>query len=119
MVPGLELATRLILEMCGGEASEVSLAGEIPAPPPAIDFDPAYVKRLAGLELPREPYTDDPGDARLRARGPGPSRVQPPSWRRDVEGKADLVEEVARIAGYDALPAEPLPPLPRVRPAAC
>ena len=39
--------------------------------------------------------------------------MQPPTWRRDVDGKADLVEEVARIAGYDALPAEPLPTLPR------
>ncbi|HEY1426545.1 MAG TPA: phenylalanine--tRNA ligase subunit beta, partial [Caulobacteraceae bacterium] len=110
VVPGLELATRLILEFCGGEASEISVAGAIPAPPPAIDFDPGYVRKLAGLDL---------RDSRIRTilealgftyEG---ARVQPPSWRRDVEGKADLVEEVARIAGYDALLAEPLPPAQR------
>src|SRR5580658_344301 len=110
VVPGLELATQLILEMCGGEASEVRLAGEIPAPPPAIDFDPAYVRKLAGLDLP-------PARIRTILEALGfvyeGARVQPPTWRRDVEGKADLVEEVARIAGYDALPAEPLPPIGR------
>ena len=114
VVPGLELATRLILEFCGGEASEISVAGAIPLPPPAIDFDPAYVRKLAGLDLPE-------GRIRtiLEALGftyegaKNREVVQPPSWRRDVEGKADLVEEVARIAGYGALPAEPLPPAPR------
>jgi phenylalanyl-tRNA synthetase beta chain len=110
VVPGLELATRLVLELCGGEASEIRVAGQIPAPPPAIDFDPAYVKRLAGIELPNDRIRTI-----LATLGFGFDgwRVQPPTWRRDVEGKADLVEEVARIAGYDALPAEPLPPMAR------
>ena len=113
VLPGLELATRLILELCGGEPSEVTVAGSPPAPPPAIPFDPAAVRRLAGLALPPERIA-----AVLEAlgfvvdAGAGPWRVQPPSWRRDVEGPADLVEEVARIAGYGALPAEPLPALP-------
>ena len=108
LVPGLELATRLILELCGGEASEVTLAGEAPAPPTAMSFDRSYVKKLSGLDI---------GDARIDeiltklgfvVVG---DQVTPPSWRRDVEGKADLVEEVARIQGYDALPATPLPEL--------
>jgi phenylalanyl-tRNA synthetase beta chain len=110
VVPGLELATALILAFCGGEASDLALAGELPADPPRIAFDPGYVQRLAGLELPNDRIRtiletlgfDWQGDA-----------VQPPSWRRDVEGRADLVEEVARIAGYDALPATPLPPVGR------
>jgi phenylalanyl-tRNA synthetase beta chain len=110
VVPGLELATRLILEFCGGEASEVSLAGEIPAPPPAIDFDPAYVRKLAGLDASESRIRTILETLGFRFEG---WRVFPPSWRRDVEGKADLVEEVARIAGYDALPAEPLPPAQR------
>jgi phenylalanyl-tRNA synthetase beta chain len=110
VVPGLELATRLILDLCGGEASEVRLAGEIPAPPAAIDFDPAYVARLAGLRLPDERIRTILTKLGFTVDG---RRVTPPTWRRDVEGKADLVEEVARIAGYDALPAEPLPPMPR------
>jgi len=110
MVPGLELATKLVLELCGGEPSEIRVAGQIPAPPPAIDFDPAYVKKLAGIELPNDRIRTI-----LATLGFGFDgwRVQPPTWRRDVDGKADLVEEVARIAGYDALPAESLPPMAR------
>ena len=54
VVPGLELATRLILELCGGEPSEVVVAGSIPAPPAAFDFDPGYVHRLSGLAIGRE-----------------------------------------------------------------
>ena len=108
LVPGLELATKLILELCGGEASEVTLAGEAPAPPTAMTFDRSYVKRLSGLDI---------GDARIDeiltrlGFAVAGDQVTPPSWRRDVEGKADLVEEVARIQGYDALPATPLPEL--------
>jgi phenylalanyl-tRNA synthetase beta chain len=110
VVPGLELATRLILDLCGGEASEVRVAGHAPAPPKAIAFDRAFVKKLSGL-------TVDPGriDEILEKLGfmVDGDAVTPPSWRRDVEGKADLVEEVARIEGFDALPAQPLPDMPR------
>ena len=110
VVPGLELATRLILDLCGGEPSEIVVVGQAPADPAAFDFDPAYVKRLAGMDLSRERIADI-----LKALGFGLEtggavwRVTPPSWRRDVEGPADLVEEVARIEGFDALPDTPLP----------
>jgi phenylalanyl-tRNA synthetase beta chain len=106
VVPGIELATAMILDLCGGEASELRIAGQAPAPPQGFAFDRAYVKKLSGLDLPgarideileKLGFTLD-GDA-----------VTPPSWRRDIEGKADLVEEVARIHGYDNLPADPLP----------
>ena len=110
LIPGIELATRLILEMCGGEASEVVLAGAAPGQPPAIDFDPAYVERLSGLAVSAERVWSVLGDLGFAVQG---GRVQPPSWRRDVDGKADLVEEVARVVGYGALPDEPLPELPR------
>ena len=107
LLPGLELATRLILDICGGEASEAVLAGQAPARPAPFAFDRGYVEALSGLSIPRERI-----DGILAALGFGldGETVAPPSWRRDVEGKADLVEEVARIAGYDALPATPLPP---------
>jgi len=109
MVPGLELATRLILDLCGGEPSDVVVAGQALADPAPFAFDPARVGHLTGLSL------DDDRIAEILtrlgfeiARG-APWTVTPPSWRRDVEGPADLVEEVARIQGYDALPSTPLP----------
>lgn len=110
MVDGLELATRLILDLCGGEPSAVTVAGEIPAPPEGFDFDFGYVEALSGLAVPHAKSRQILTDLGFDIDG---SRVTPPSWRRDVEGKADLVEEVARIAGYDALPATPLPEVPR------
>jgi len=112
-VAGLELATELILEFCGGQASEVRVSGQPPAPPPPFDFDPAYVKQLSGLEVPRGRVLDILGALGFSVTGAGQVvTVQPPSWRRDVEGKADLVEEVARIEGFDALPSTPLPDAP-------
>ena len=126
VVPGLELATKLILDLCGGEPSEIVVAGEAPAAPGPFLFDPAYVGQLSGLEI--EP---DNSLSILRALGfaiAAPKDVSatafamhadsevcvtPPTFRRDVEGKADLVEEVARIAGYGALPSTPLPEVPR------
>ena len=113
VVPGLELATQMILDLCGGEPSEVTVSGQAPAAPEGFAFDPAYVKRLSGLSL-----TDDRIFAILTALGftvmrGSPWTVVPPSWRRDVEGPADLVEEVARIEGFDSLPHTPLPETPR------
>jgi phenylalanyl-tRNA synthetase beta chain len=114
VLPGLDLATKLVLELCGGEPSEVVLAGQLPTPPASIVFDPNYVRHLAGIEIPRSGIQEILTHLGFEIQSKGINFiVQPPTWRRDVEGKADLVEEVARIAGYDALPATPLPPLPR------
>ncbi|MFL5298673.1 MAG: phenylalanine--tRNA ligase subunit beta [Phenylobacterium sp.] len=107
--PGLELATKLILELCGGEASEVRVAGEVPARPAAFAFDRGYVKKLSGLTVPPARIDAILTDLGFELQG---ELVQPPSWRRDVEGKADLVEEVARIEGFGSLPSEPLPEMP-------
>ena len=112
VVPGLELATKLILELCGGEASDIQVTGEPLAPVPAVDFDPAYVHRLAGLSVGHEGVQEILTRIGFEVRPHGARlHVQPPSWRRDVEGPADLVEEVARITGYGALPSTPLPAL--------
>jgi phenylalanyl-tRNA synthetase beta chain len=108
-VPGLELATKLILALCGGEPSEVTVVGEAPAAPGPIAFDRSYVRQLSGLDLPSERIDQILVDLGFALDG---EAVTPPTWRRDVEGKADLVEEVARIEGYDALPASPLPEVP-------
>jgi phenylalanyl-tRNA synthetase beta chain len=110
LVDGIELATRLILDFCGGEPSEVTLAGQAPERPAAFDFDPQYVHQLSGLSIGREGVLEILTRLGFEISGSGSKvHVQPPSWRRDVEGKADLVEEVARIAGFDALPSTPLP----------
>jgi phenylalanyl-tRNA synthetase beta chain len=113
VVAGLELATKLVLELCGGEASEVSVAGRAPDPVAAVTFDPAYVAKLGGLDIPRERSLEILTALGFEISGAGKAlSVQPPTWRRDVEGKADLVEEVTRIHGYDRLFAVPLPELP-------
>ncbi|WAC47100.1 phenylalanine--tRNA ligase subunit beta [Asticcacaulis sp. SL142] len=113
VVPGLELATRLILDLCGGEASEIVVEGAPPARRADVTFDPAYVEKLTGLEVP-----NDQIETILTALGfgvtktqnsSGPWTVSVPSFRRDVDGKADLVEEVARIYGFNKIPSTPLP----------
>lgn len=110
VVPGIELATQMILDLCGGEPSEITVAGQAPEPPKAFDFDPEHVHRLSGLSLGRDGVLNILHRLGFATEGSGVTvRVTPPSWRRDVEGSADLVEEVARIAGYDQLPATPLP----------
>lgn len=105
---GLDLATRLILEHCGGEASDMLVAGEAPAAPEPFAFDPDRVRTLAGISV-----TQARARAILKTLGfeANPENagakvliVKPPSWRRDVEGGADLVEEIARIEGFDKLP---------------
>jgi phenylalanyl-tRNA synthetase beta chain len=108
VIPGLELATQLILEFCGGEASEIVVAG---APPPwrrTIPFSPAEVKRLGGLDLPREQIIRILTKLGFAITGDDPLAVMPPSWRADVHGAADLVEEVVRIHGLENVPAVPM-----------
>jgi phenylalanyl-tRNA synthetase beta chain len=108
IVPGVELATRLIMDICGGEPSEIMLAGEIPAPPQPVTFDPDRVRTLSGIDVKPTRVRAVLKDLGFEtsAEGQGSKRivVQPPTWRRDVEGQADLVEEVARIEGYDKMP---------------
>ncbi|MBX3485143.1 phenylalanine--tRNA ligase subunit beta [Phenylobacterium sp.] len=109
-VHGIEQATQLILALCGGEPSEVRVAGRAPAPPAPFAFDRSYVKKLSGLDVPAARIDEILTKLGFAVSG---DTVQPPSWRRDVEGKADLVEEVARIEGFDNLPALPLPEIAR------
>jgi len=110
VVPGLEQATQLILELCGGEPSEIRVAGHAPAPPATIAFDRSYVKKLSGLDVGAARIDEILTKLGFEVDG---DAVTPPSWRRDVEGKADLVEEVARIEGFDSLPVTPLPDIAR------
>ncbi|MBL4616560.1 MAG: phenylalanine--tRNA ligase subunit beta, partial [Robiginitomaculum sp.] len=106
VLDGIELATKLVMDWCGGEPSEVSLAGEIPKPPASINFEMSQVKRLTGLDLQTQQITDI-----LQKLGfvcgsveNGKMPITVPSWRRDVTASADLVEEIVRIHGFDKLP---------------
>lgn len=111
-VPGLDHATKLILDLCGGEPSDIVFEGDIPEREHPIDFPWTEVKRLSGLELPRVEAKVILTELGFVVAGTGDRvKVLPPSWRPDVEGKADLVEEIIRIAGLDRVKAQPLPRL--------
>jgi len=110
VLPGLELATRLILGWCGGEASDVVIAGALPPPHKPIVFDPAIVEQLGGLAVPRDEIIGILGRLGFVVEDHGSAlQVVPPSWRHDVDGTADLVEEVVRIYGLSSVKSVPLP----------
>ncbi len=109
-VPGLDMATQMVLDLCGGTASETVLAGEVPEPVNIIPFDPKEVKRLTGLDL--SPIEMRSILTRLGFWVAGENdelRVAVPSWRPDVHEAADLVEEITRIVGVDRVATVPLP----------
>jgi len=114
-LPGCELATQMVLDLCGGEASEIVLAGKVPEPDKRVEFPWSEVKRLTGLEVPVSDMAailDKLGFELASVDGNSDHvMVKVPSWRPDVEGKADLVEEILRIVGIDQVPVQPLPPL--------
>jgi phenylalanyl-tRNA synthetase beta chain len=108
MLPGLELATQMVMELTGGTPSKVTVAGKAEAPEKIVDFPTTELKRLAGLDLPlpemrrvlqKLGFFVAGQDARIK--------VAAPSWRPDIEGKADLVEEIVRIVGVDRIPSTP------------
>jgi len=104
--PGVEIAVNMILELCGGNASELVVAGTAPDTQRSIEFDVSKVESLGGVALPENRIFDI-----LTALGFAIKAgvVIPPSWRADIEGQADLVEEVLRITRYDSIPSTPLP----------
>ncbi|MCB9989949.1 MAG: phenylalanine--tRNA ligase subunit beta [Rhodospirillales bacterium] len=112
VVPATEIATRMIMDLCGGEPGEVVQAGSVPDTGRDIAFDPAYTEKLAGFNIPAAEQK-----AILETLGftfKDDRTVQPPSWRGDIEGRADLVEEVVRIHGYHNMPAVSLPKISSV-----
>ncbi|MEO7787181.1 MAG: phenylalanine--tRNA ligase subunit beta [Sphingomicrobium sp.] len=103
---GLSIATQLILEHGGGTASPVVRVGQPPLDPRRVAFQPALTEALGGIVVP-----EDRQRAILHSLGftvDGDESIVP-SWRRDIDGSADLVEEVLRIVGYDHIPSTPLP----------
>ncbi|MES3100691.1 phenylalanine--tRNA ligase subunit beta [Sphingomonas faeni] len=126
---GLAIATALVLHICGGTASDVTRSGEPPLEPRVIHYDPRLSADLGGLHVAPERQArtllslgftigaiksaDAFSDA-LFSTIEGKWPVTIPSWRRDVDGPADLVEEVVRIEGIDNIPSTPLPRMPGV-----
>ncbi len=109
-LPGLDLATRLVLDLCGGTASEATVVGEPPETERIVEFPWSEVRRLAGIEVPRAEMKVTLESLGFHVSGTGDRvKVLTPSWRPDIEGKADLVEEVIRIAGLDRIDPKPLP----------
>ncbi len=109
-IPGLELATKLVLDFCRGEASEIFVAGDPSAKDKVIDFPLNELPRLSGLKL------SLPETRRILEKlgffiaGQGERvKVAVPSWRPDVHGRADIVEEIVRIIGVDKVPPTPFP----------
>ena len=108
MLPGLEVATRMVLDVCGGEPSDITVAGTPDVPERIIEFPLREVPRLAGLEVGLPELKRVLGRLGFSVAGEGPSlRIAVPSWRADVEGKADIVEEIVRIIGVDRIPSTP------------
>ncbi|CAN5290125.1 phenylalanine--tRNA ligase subunit beta [soil metagenome] len=111
MLPGLELATRLVLDICGGTPSEVLVTGEVPQPATVIDFPVTEVRRLGGIDPSIGEITrilGDLGFATRPHRTEGTIAVTVPSWRPATTIKADIVEEMVRMIGVDRVPVAPL-----------
>ncbi|ESX61667.1 phenylalanyl-tRNA synthetase subunit beta [Mesorhizobium sp. LSHC422A00] len=109
IVPGVELATKLVLEFCGGEPTETEVVGYAGYKPKIVSFPISEVKRLTGIEVPKAESLDILTRLGFKPSGSGDVvDVAVPSWRPDVDGKADLVEEVMRIHGVDNIAPQPL-----------
>ncbi|UWR61434.1 phenylalanine--tRNA ligase subunit beta [Phaeobacter inhibens] len=105
---GLDHATRMILDLCGGEPSNVVTAGAVPEHARAYKLDPERVQSLVGMDIPESEQRQTLTRLGFRLEG---NMAHVPSWRPDVMGEADLVEEVARIASLTKLEGKPLPRL--------
>jgi len=109
---GIAIATALVQELCGGTASEITRAGEAPTEQRVIDYHPRQCAALGGLDV-----DPDRQHGILEALGFGIGddwQITVPTWRRDVAGWQDLVEEVIRMEGLDKVPSTPLPRKPGV-----
>ena len=116
---GLALATQMAIELAGGEASEPVRAGEAPLAPRTVTYRPERCAGLGGLDVAEARQRDILQRLGFAVEDGNPWTIEVPSWRRDVIGSADIVEEVIRIEGIDKVPSTPLPRAPGVaRPTA-
>lgn len=105
----VDLATQMILDLCGGEAGTMVVAGAPIDWRTSYPFDPARTCKHTGVSIPEKEQLYILGSLGFEIEGKGaPYVVHTPSWRRDIEGSTDLIEEVIRVYGYDNIPATPL-----------
>ena len=110
MLPGLELATQMVIDFCGGEPSEIVVAGDPSPKELIIDYPTSELPRLAGIKLSPTETRRTLERLGFFAAGSGERiKIAVPSWRPDVHGRADIVEELVRIAGVDQVPSTPFP----------
>lgn len=107
-IEGLEHATQMIVDLCGGEVSELVIAGKVPDHARSYKLNAARVQSLVGMDIPESEQRQTLTRLGFRLEG---NKAHVPSWRPDVQGEADLVEEVARIASLTKLKGKPLPRL--------
>src|SRR5437868_2914853 len=108
---GLAILTGLIVDICGGEPSAALRVGEPPVERRTLAFDFGRTRALGGIDVPEPRQREILESLGFELAG---NQVTIPTWRRDVDGPADLVEEVARIIGYDSVPSTPLDRAPGV-----
>ncbi|HTR85609.1 MAG TPA: phenylalanine--tRNA ligase subunit beta [Reyranella sp.] len=108
---GTDVATRLILELCGGEASEITKSGVMPDWQRSYSLRADRVKTLTAIDVPARQTADILTKLGFGMTGDGPWTAAVPSWRPDIVGEADLVEEVTRVFGFDHIPTTSLPRL--------
>ena len=109
-IPGAEIATRMVMDLCGGSPSELVVAGQVPEVERVVLFNMKETQRLTGLDVHPLEAKRILSDLGFWVNGTKDIvKVAIPTWRSDVHGKADLVEEIIRIMGLDEIPAVPLP----------
>ena len=107
---GAEVAARMILDLCGGEASDLTAAGEMPPLDRGTSLNTDRLAGFGGADIPAKEARAILDRLGFQSKAKGKAiTVQIPSWRPDIEGEHCLIEEVLRIHGFDRIPAVPLP----------
>jgi phenylalanyl-tRNA synthetase beta chain len=110
VLPGLELATRMVLDICGGTPSTIGMAGKLPKSNAPFDFPKGLVERLTGIDVPKAEINRILSALGIEKFRKGAAhQLKPPPWRPDLVQAVDVVEEIVRIIGIDRIPATPMP----------
>ncbi|MGK2908319.1 MAG: phenylalanine--tRNA ligase subunit beta [Sphingobium sp.] len=111
---GLSIATQMVVDLCGGTPSEATRAGEAPVAIRTVRYSPTHTLALAGVDVEEDEQARILDNLGFGVTRDHPWSITVPSWRRDIDGAADIVEEVVRIHGLDKVPSTPLPRMPGV-----